>query len=130
MIERVKLLIKMTSLSVVAFSDKIGVKPVTLNQQLCGKRKLSLDVIASILASFPEVSSEWLLRGEGDMTSRVSVPQHADEDLRTIRQLEQQNERLERENSLLNDRVEWLNDYNRKLILEIGEPNQVKKAIS
>jgi plasmid maintenance system antidote protein VapI len=128
--ERFILLYKQRCKSVTEFSKIIGVPQTTLNSQINGSRSLSLESVIAVLKSFPEVSSEWLLRGDGDMTAHVSVPQHSDDDLRTIRQLEQQNERLERENCLLNDRVEWLNEYNRKLILEIGEPHQVKKAIS
>lgn len=39
----------------------------TINQQLRGERSISLDTISKILSSFEDISSEWLLRGEGDM---------------------------------------------------------------
>ena len=67
MVNRVKFLINEKSKSVREFAEMIGVKQVTLNQQIAGDRKLSLDVISSILNTFQDVSSEWLLRGKGDM---------------------------------------------------------------
>lgn len=45
----------------------IGVEQTTLNNQLIGKRGLSLDTIIALLSSFSELSSEWLLRDRGDM---------------------------------------------------------------
>lgn len=72
MIDRVKEILRAKSKSVREFAELIGVKQVTLNQQLAGDRKLSLDIVQSILNSFEDISSEWLLRGEGDMIK----PQH------------------------------------------------------
>lgn len=72
MIDRVKEVLRAKSRSVREFAELIGVKQVTLNQQLAGDRKLSLDIVQSILNSFEDISSEWLLRGEGDMIK----PQH------------------------------------------------------
>ena len=66
MIERVKKIIELKSKSVRS-SDLIGVKQVTLNQQILGDRKLSVDTILAILNSFEDISAEWLLRGEGPM---------------------------------------------------------------
>lgn len=45
----------------------IGVEQTTLNNQMLGKRSLSLDTIIALLSSFQELSSEWLLRDRGDM---------------------------------------------------------------
>ena len=59
--------------SVREFAELIGVKQVTLNQQLAGDRKLSLDIISSILNSFENISAEWLLRGVGDMYKDVEA---------------------------------------------------------
>lgn len=72
MIDRVKEVLRAKSRSVREFAELIGVKQVTLNQQLAGDRKLSLDIVQSILNSFEDISSEWLLRGKGDMIK----PQH------------------------------------------------------
>lgn len=67
MIERVKKIIETKSKSIREFSSMIGVKQVTLNQQISGSRSLSLDVVIAILNSFEDISAEWLLRGSGEM---------------------------------------------------------------
>lgn len=45
----------------------IGVEQTTLNNQLIGKRGLSLDTVIALLQTFSELSSEWLLRDRGEM---------------------------------------------------------------
>lgn len=74
MVDRVKEVLRSKSKSVREFAELIGVKQVTLNQQLSGDRKLSLDIVQSILYSFEDISSEWLLRGEGEMIKPQQKP--------------------------------------------------------
>lgn len=45
----------------------IGVEQTTLNNQLIGKRGLSLDTIIAMLSTFSDLSSEWLFRDRGNM---------------------------------------------------------------
>lgn len=47
-----------------SFAKEIGIHQVTLNNYMLGKRKVSLEIIDAILKAFPDVSAEWLLRGE------------------------------------------------------------------
>ncbi|MBD5231906.1 MAG: helix-turn-helix transcriptional regulator [Bacteroidales bacterium] len=67
MVQRIKSLIAHLGLSTRAFALSCGLRQNTLNNQLNGMRELSLSTIIAILDTFPEVSSEWLLRGEGEM---------------------------------------------------------------
>lgn len=67
MIERIKLLMQHYGLSVNAFAAKIGSNQVTINQQMNGDRKVSLDTVLKIINSFELISVEWLLTGKGDM---------------------------------------------------------------
>ena len=85
MVNRVKCLIKEKARSVREFAEKIGVKQVTLNQQISGDRKLSLDIIFSILNSFPDISAEWLLRGKGNMyNTENSIPDIKTGDMQSV----------------------------------------------
>lgn len=72
MIERVIEIVKLKAKSVREFAESVGIKQVTLNQQLNGDRKLSLDTVLSVLNSFEDISAEWLLRGEGEMYKTIS----------------------------------------------------------
>jgi hypothetical protein len=66
-VERLKILIKEFSKSERDFSLKLGINPATLNLYMLGRRKISLEVVESILDIYPNVSAEWLLRGIGEM---------------------------------------------------------------
>ena len=65
--QRLKELIDFTGLSVRAFSSKCGISQATLDKQIKGLRGVSIETIMNILQSFPDLSSEWLIRGDGPM---------------------------------------------------------------
>lgn len=67
MIDRIKEIIAYSGLSERAFALKCGLKPTTVNNQLIGKREVSLATITAILSSFGEIYSDWLLLGKGNM---------------------------------------------------------------
>ena len=69
-LHRINELREYTAMSKSTLAASIGVEQTTLNNQLIGKRGLSLDTILAILSSFSELSSEWLLRDRGDMFLR------------------------------------------------------------
>lgn len=100
-----------------AFAKKIGIPQVSLNNYTRGRRKLRLEVIEAVIQAFPNISAEWLLRGEGNMIRETSpvFPSHAgqvqlDEGLLEslhgkIRLLEAENNMLKGENSVLREQV-------------------------
>ena len=62
------------------FAELIGSNKKTISQQLKGERAISLDTILNILSAFPDISSEWLLRGNGDMNISDNLPKfHGEE---------------------------------------------------
>lgn len=85
MIKRINLLIKNKAKSVREFAAMIGVQQNTLNQQLIGSRKVSLETISAILSSFDDISAEWLLRGKGNMyNTENSMPNIKTGDMQKI----------------------------------------------
>lgn len=66
-LQRVISICRQKSVSESQFAKMIGSNQKTINQQLRGERSISLDTISKILSSFEDISSEWLLRDEGDM---------------------------------------------------------------
>ena len=115
--ERFKDLIKFKKSSILDFSKQIGIAQTTLNCQLYSTRGISINVILLTLKTFPEISAEWLLRGEGSMIRETSpvLLSHAgqvqlDEGLlesqhEKIRMLEAENNMLKGENSVLREQV-------------------------
>lgn len=66
--QRVNAFREKEGLSIRAFALKIGMLQETLNKQLKEDgRGVSISTIVLILAAYPDLSAEWLLRGEGDM---------------------------------------------------------------
>lgn len=67
MVNRISIIIESTGLNPTSFAAKIGVQQMTLWNQLNGKRKLSLETVVAIIENFPDISTEWLMRGTGSM---------------------------------------------------------------
>lgn len=59
-----------------AFAIKCGLKQNTFSNQMNGARELSLVTVNAILISFEEISSEWLLRGKGEMLISADSPKN------------------------------------------------------
>jgi hypothetical protein len=95
-------------LSILAFSKAININQTTLNKQLkedgCG---VQVSTLIQILDTYPDLSAEWLLRGEGDMkngeewkvTQFIPVPNNELVDALKdhIATLKGENERLRKE---------------------------------
>lgn len=67
--DRIAALMRHTSLNTPAFAKLIGAKTSqTVYDLLSGKTKtLSSDLLIKMITCFPQISSEWLVTGEGDM---------------------------------------------------------------
>lgn len=62
--QRLKVIMEENGLSSSQMADKIGVQRSAISHVLSGRNKPSLDFILKVLKSFPNVSSEWLLKGQ------------------------------------------------------------------
>lgn len=60
--------------SVNKFSAALDIRQTTLNDQINGKSKISAAALLALLDVHPDISAEWLLRGNGSML--LSQPQH------------------------------------------------------
>lgn len=102
MIERIKQIMAFHGMSINSFALKIGANQVTLNQQMNGDRKISLDTVLKICSTFKLVSSDWVLFGEGSMLKSSSS---SDDSLSLIEDLKAENNRLKGENSILREQA-------------------------
>ena len=62
--ERLKKIMEDNALSSSQMANRIGVQRSAISHILSGRNKPSLDFILKVLDSFPDISSEWLLRGQ------------------------------------------------------------------
>ena len=67
MIDRIKQVIDYSQMSSSAFADTIGISRSGMTHLLTGRNQPSWDVARKILAKFPEISTEWLIMGMGEM---------------------------------------------------------------
>ena len=80
MIERILEILKFKNLSPAQFADLIGVQRSGISHLISGRNKPSLDFLQKILKTFPEINSDWMLFGKGEMlkgektTERVKNP--------------------------------------------------------
>ena len=65
--QRIKSILNDNQISIAAFAKMIGMLQVTCNRQIRGDQAVSLAMIEGFLHVFPDISAEWLLRGEGGM---------------------------------------------------------------
>lgn len=74
-VERIMELVVLKAKSKREFSSMIDIEQTLFNNYMIGKREgMNFDIVDAILRTFPEVSAEWLLRGEGSMFIEQASP--------------------------------------------------------
>lgn len=74
MVDRIKQVMDYAQMSTSAFADKIDISRSSLTHIFTGRNQPSLDVAKKILVAFPEISTEWLIMGVGNMFQEVKQP--------------------------------------------------------
>ena len=72
-LQRIEEIMKKYNLNKSGLAKAIEMEQVTVNNYLNGTRKISFELILSIISRFPDISAEWLLRGEGAMERTLNV---------------------------------------------------------
>ena len=108
-VDRLKSVISYAKLSDRAFAIRCGLKQPTLDKQLRGLRAVSLETIVAIANSYPEISRDWLLVGEGEMLlSQNKEAERIDMLIDTIATLQEAINSKTGTIALLNDRIKQL----------------------
>lgn len=123
MIKRIKSIMKEEGMSELQFSKRINVPHSSVSGYLAEKVAPSAKFITSIIDEFSTISTEWLLRGEGEMYKTTELPpvdvsseesiDHSAEVARLVREknaLIDANEELREENKRLRAQLEVLKD--------------------
>ena len=66
-VSRLQKVLSYSKLSVRALAVKCNLKQQTLDKHLKGISEPSANTLVGILSTFPEISADWLLLGEGEM---------------------------------------------------------------
>lgn len=65
--ERIQQIMERETLTATRFAEEIGIQRAAVSHILTGRNNPSLDVVTKILNRFPQVNSDWLLFGKGEM---------------------------------------------------------------
>ena len=131
--QRIKAVIDEKSTSVYAFSREVGIKQTTISDYLNNGKTPSWAVIRGIIATYSDISVEWLLRGKGAMyISDIPTDSDTDEvlDLKAeitrlraeLAELREENETLQADNRRLSERTDKLID----ILYRDDEPSRKK----
>lgn len=71
--ERIEAIIQSERLTPSQFADAIGVQRSGISHILSGRNKPSLDFLTKLLNRFPHISGDWLITGNGSMTTNKQL---------------------------------------------------------
>ena len=132
-LQRIKSLIEIKGYNINSFSKKIGIAQVTLNNYFRLNRLPAYETLHAILHTFPDVSAEWLMRGEGDMFICDGMPvirgdeSDSEENLHVLlAQCRGKLEDSQNENMKLLGQLEFMEEYNLKVV---GKLNAALKKV-
>lgn len=107
LLERVLELVSHKSKNKSDFARLLCMDQTTVNNQLLGKRSISIDLIYRALNSFDDISSDWLLLGKGNMI-KEDINKENTEIISLKKELEESKKeifRLEGENSIMREQL-------------------------
>lgn len=67
MTDRILSIIKYFHLSPSDFAEEIGVQRSSISHLISGRNRPSLEFVQKILTRYPDINTEWLLSGKGEM---------------------------------------------------------------
>lgn len=109
-LERIKQYIDNKGITIAAFERSVGMSNASFGKSLKSNGGIGSDKLENILKVYPDLSSEWLLRGEGEMLRQTATeadkPVPPESALLTIlREKDATIERLNREIGRLEERL-------------------------
>lgn len=126
--QRIRDLIESKGCSITSFAKKIGIAQTTLNNYFKYNRYPAYETLQAILMTFPDVSAEWLMRGEGEMYITDGLPvirgdeSEAEEDLHVVlARCRGELKLAQEENVKLLGQLEFMEEYNLKVSGKLNE---------
>ena len=71
MVDRIKQIMDFYKLSPALFAEQIGINRSNLTHLFSGRNQPSLELAKKILQSYPEIKTEWLIMGMGEMLRSI-----------------------------------------------------------
>ena len=108
--ERILDIINYFNLSSSQFANEIGIQRSAVSHILSGRNKPSLELVLKILNRFPEISTDWLILGEGKMIKNEKDNNVPEED------------KIQGETGLF----DWVDTENSSMDNEVKEENKIE----
>ena len=106
MITRLRTFIKSLGISERAFALNCGIAQNTMTYYLSEQRKPSYEAVEKILSSYPDLSAEWLTRGNGNMLlSQCGVIQESERIEKLIGTIESLQEVIDCRNAAIKEQA-------------------------
>lgn len=80
MIERIKKILSVKKLTPRQFAEEIGIQPSGMSHILSGRNRPSLDFVVKVLGRYPDISTQWLVMGKGDIFTNINIPNITSQD--------------------------------------------------
>lgn len=68
--DRIKKIMEMQHITQQEFADQLKIAPATLSSIFTGRTRPTLAIVDAIKARFPQVSTDWLMFGKGEMLEK------------------------------------------------------------
>ena len=98
MIDRIKLIIQAKNITPTQLANEIKVQPSGMSHIMSGRNKPSLDFVMRVLNRYPEIDTNWLLFGKGEMyksaNTENAVQNFGTESASNVQPVENQIERI------------------------------------
>ncbi|MDT8400926.1 MAG: helix-turn-helix transcriptional regulator [Bacteroidales bacterium] len=72
--DRIRLFIGRENKTSSQFAEEIGIQPSAVSHVLSGRNNPSLDFVVKMLTAYPELNTDWLLFGKGEMYRTETGP--------------------------------------------------------
>lgn len=132
--QRIKDVLMLKNTSINKFADGNPSLQTRLSRQINQGASISCDTIVRILSTYPDISAEWLIRGEGVPNLEDSLSLYNGEEDDDILDLKVKHDKLkiEHEEELIEhqkllSQLEYMEEYNQRLVLEV---HNLKKRLS
>ena len=132
--QRIKDVLSLKNTSINKFADGDASLQTRLSRQINQGSSISCDTIIRVLSAYPEISAEWLIRGEGTPEIAESLSLYNGKEEEDVLELKARYDKLkiEHEEELIEhqkllSQLEYMEEYNQRLVLEIYE---LKKKLS
>ena len=100
MIDRINLIMRAKNITASQFADEINIQRSGMSHIMSGRNKPSLDFVMRVLNRYPEIDTNWLLFGKGEMyksaNTQEPVQNSGTETAPNVQTVENQTERVKK----------------------------------